>query len=620
MSPVFWPFWRRKPRSQLPDEHATATANPNIPIAPLDTSAASSTHPPRELELHVRGDAAQAPPPAPPSRFAATTSGSRPAPSLITPERPEHPEHLEHPEHRRPGRRRADPDSRITTPNPFPPSSSPTQTPARDKPANRRLKAPSQQPAYPLASLNRPAEPAAAAVAALSPPQPSVHGQVYKPSLVQSPFRPRTKATTDPAHRLRRLPAARLWNPTNSTPRLPQPRKRRPSSPPIPALPLKHPALDRSLDIRDPVTTGAGDYPLLTLSEQRRSRYSQSTPVSFQLELGETSDHRISLPRSVRASYEGKRSVHRTSTHLEATAEQQVNDQHAQEASVAYLSAKSKGKQKATMAPESEDARRPYSKDLERGPDVMDHRASNISNGEGIGSALSSSNSSIMGDDVQPDAGEEWGPQHPCFPHLNAHVPLDSVEYATTRIIRVKRDWLVAGDLAPTFSNLYPEILDPAGVSEQEFRRVIEKLNGELIPIFDPFTFRNMLDSVLGLVTGWLWDDFGLTAAKSRLHNLEKWIEKWNQEMEKTMASEEGIIPPKLISLRQTGYMTVSVVHAVISPSYYFLTTCSSLTYRYRIPRLLQHQVPSARASRRLPYRWSQLLLSPLDDLGCIHN
>ncbi|EFY93375.1 hypothetical protein J3458_007172 [Metarhizium acridum] len=564
MSPVFWPFWRRKPRSQLPDEHTTA--NTTIPIGPLDTSAAS-THPPREPHaqtllgpdpasqtsqgVDVRGDAAQAPPPAPPlappSPIAATTSGSRPAPSLITPERPEH---------RRP-RGRADPDS-LTTPIPFPPSSSPTQTPARDKPANRRLKAHSQQPAYPLASLDHAAEPAAAAVAALNPPQPSVHGQVYKSSLIQSPFRPRTRATTDPAHRLRRLPAARLWNPTNSTPRLPPPQKRRPSSPPFPALPLKHPALDRSLDIRDPVTTGAGDYPLLTLSEQRRSRYSQSTPLGFQLELGGTSDHRISLPRSVRASYEGKRSVHRTSTHLGATAEQ-GHDQHIEEASVAYPSAKSKGKQKATMAPESEDARRPYSKDLERGPDVMDHRASNISAGEGIGSALSSSNSSIMGEDVQPDAGEEWGPQHPCFPHLNPHVPLDSVEYATTRIIRVKRDWLVAGDLAPTFSNLYPEILDPAGVSEQEFRRVIEKLNGELIPVFDPFTFRNVLDSVLGLVTGWLWDDFGLTAAKSRLNNLEKWIERWNQEMEKTMASEEGIIPPKLIPLRQTGYMTLDI-------------------------------------------------------------
>jgi hypothetical protein len=197
----------------------------------------------------------------------------------------------------------------------------------------------------------------------------------------------------------------------------------------------------------------------------------------------------------------------------------------------------------------------------------MDPRVSNVSAGDGIGSALSSSNSSIMGDDVQADAGEEWGPQHPCFPHMNPHVPLDSVEYATTRIIRVKRDWLLAGDLAPTFSNLYPEILDPAGVSEQEFRRIIEKLNGELIPIFDPFTFRNLLDSVLGLVTGWLWDDFGLTAAKSRLNGLEKWIEKWNQEMEKTMSPEEGTVLPKLISLRQTGYMTVSGTCAVLSPT-----------------------------------------------------
>lgn len=210
------------------------------------------------------------------------------------------------------------------------------------------------------------------------------------------------------------------------------------------------------------------------------------------------------------------------------------------------------------MAPlEIEDTRRSYSRDLERGPDIMDPRVSNVSAGDGIGSALSSSNSSIMGEDVQPDGGAEWGPQHPCYPHLNAHVPVGSLEYATTRVIRVKRDWLVAGDLAPTFSNLYPEILDPAGVSEQEFRRIIEKLNGELVPIFDPFSFRNMLDSVLGLVTGWLWDDFGLTAAKARLNNLEKWIEKWNQEMEKTMSSDEGTVPPKLISLRQTGYMTV---------------------------------------------------------------
>jgi hypothetical protein len=163
-----------------------------------------------------------------------------------------------------------------------------------------------------------------------------------------------------------------------------------------------------------------------------------------------------------------------------------------------------------------------------------------------------------MGDPDQPqDAGEEWGPQHPCYPHLNPHVPVDSPEYVNTRIIRIRRDWLLEGDLAPTFSNLYPEILDPAGVSEQEFRRVVEKLNAELVPTFTPYSWRNIVDGVLGVATGWLWEDFGLTGVKTRLRNLEKWIEQWNLEMEKTVGADEGVIPPKIVPLRQTGYMTV---------------------------------------------------------------
>jgi hypothetical protein len=215
-----------------------------------------------------------------------------------------------------------------------------------------------------------------------------------------------------------------------------------------------------------------------------------------------------------------------------------------------------KGKGKEIMTTDQEEPVRSYSKDLERGPDILDPRHSNVS-GDGIGSALSSSNSSIMGEEVQPDVGEEWGPQHPCYPHLNPHVPVNSPEYNNTRIIRIRRDWLLEGDLAPTFSNLYPEILDPAGLSEQEFRRVIEKLNGELVPIFSPYSWRNILDGALGLVTGWVWDDLGFTGVKSRLNKLEKWIEQWNQEMEKTAGTEEGAITPKLVSLRRTGYMTV---------------------------------------------------------------
>lgn len=219
-----------------------------------------------------------------------------------------------------------------------------------------------------------------------------------------------------------------------------------------------------------------------------------------------------------------------------------------------------KGKGKAIMSSSNDDhAPRGLSTDLERGPATLDprHSRSNPSLSGGIASAISSSNSSIIGDPDQPGLGDEWGPQHPCFPHLNPYVPVDSAEYKTTRIIRVRRDWLIAGDLGPAFSNMYPEILDPAGVSEQQFRRVIEKLNGSLIPIFNPYNWRNILDGILGVLSAWVWEDMGMTNVKTKLNELETWIEKWNTEMEKTIGSEDGAIAPKIISLRRTGYMSL---------------------------------------------------------------
>ncbi|KAG7129038.1 hypothetical protein HYQ44_005272 [Verticillium longisporum] len=367
-----------------------------------------------------------------------------------------------------------------------------------------------------------------------SPPAPtapvhrrfeSTRGAAYIPHepFVQSPFLSKASATP---RRLRRLSgAARLWNPTNSTPRRPtenKQRRRRPSTPPPANVPLSHPALDNSTDPADPVSTGAGHYPLLTLPELRQSRRSGSGRGSLQFDHRGNSDHRISLPRSVRHSYDEKRA---TSSNPSPVDPEQASAGSVQPQEV------DKGKGKAIMTPQPDEQQRGYSRDLERGPDIMDSRRhSNLSAGDGIGSAVSS-DSSIMGEEVG-DMGEEWGPQHPCYPHLNPHVPVDSAEYQNTRIIRVRRDWLIEGDLAPTFSNLYPEILDPAGLSEQEFRRVIEKLNGELIPIFNPYDWRNIVDSMLGLVTGWLWDDFGLTG---------------------------GASAPKLIPLRRTGYMTLDI-------------------------------------------------------------
>ncbi|TFB05620.1 hypothetical protein CCMA1212_002029 [Trichoderma ghanense] len=411
------------------------------------------------------------------------------------------------------------------------------------------------------ASVPAPASATATASASRQPARPGPSKASHNPASHKrnqhSIFR--TLATSGEAPtRLQRLSSARLWNPTNSTPRSPSnSHKRRPSSPIELPVRLQHPALDQSTNTADPNVTGAGDYPLLTLTEHRQARHSSSTPISFQFDLSGTDNKRISLPSSVRASYDERRSQTLSPTRFDR--QSRTSGDFTGESPPPTQTPKA-DKGKGIMLPENDESGQSYARDLERGPDVLDHRRfSNISLGDGIGSAISSSNSSIMGEEVQPDLGESWGPQHPCFPHLNPHVPPDSAEYAKTRIIRIRRDWLLQGDLAPTFSNLYPEILDPAGIPEPEFRRIIDKLNKELIPAFDPYNPRNMIDAFLGLVTGWLWDDFGLTGIKSRLNNLEAWIENWNREKEKTTPSEEGILPPKLISLRRTGYMTLDI-------------------------------------------------------------
>lgn len=293
--------------------------------------------------------------------------------------------------------------------------------------------------------------------------------------------------------------------------------------------------------------------------EEKRSRSRSSLAPSPQNEQGTEAGPSSGRPPPVQevetdlGSHEDGRSLRRGRTNLDVPATVPSTT----ETTSRHLD---KGKGKAVMAADDEpeqQAGASFDRDLEQGPEP--HRKSSISSlDDGIGSAISSSDSSIMGDPDAPADDEEWGPQHPCFPHLNPHVPIDSPEYVNTRIIRIKRDWLLEGDLAPTFSNMYPEILDPAGLSEPEFRRVIDKLNSELVTTFKPSNFRNVMDGVLGLLTGWLWDDLGFTYAKSRLARLERWIERWNQEMEKTVGGDDNIIPPKIMPLRQTAYMTVS--------------------------------------------------------------
>ncbi|KAL1868451.1 hypothetical protein Daus18300_005883 [Diaporthe australafricana] len=434
------------------------------------------------------------------------------------------------------------------------------------------------------------------------PPRQHHHQRFQSQSYLQqqSPFRIRDPSTTPQQH-IRQVSAGRLWNPTNSTPRFlleSPPRHRRPSTPTPPTVPIPYPALDVSLPS---VNLGGalaitGDTPLLTLSEQREGRNTPSGPRNSLQIGGDT----ISLPRSVRHSYDEKRKSKGTLTPSPTFPEESSEETEAgpstrppravQEVdfaqtgavprlrrrderinphvTVTELSSQSsfqkldKGKGKAVMTASDETEQQQaasFDRDLERGPDDHERRDSTGSIGDGIGSAISSSNSSILGDPDEQADDDEWGPQHPCFPHLNPHVPVDSSEYVNTRIIRIKRDWLLEGDLAPTFSNMYPEILDPAGLSEVEFRRVIDKLNSELVPIYNPYNLRNIVDGVLGLVTGWLWEDFGLTGAKARLAKLERWLERWNKEMEKTAGGDDNIVPPKIVPLRQTAYMTLDI-------------------------------------------------------------
>jgi len=115
---------------------------------------------------------------------------------------------------------------------------------------------------------------------------------------------------------------------------------------------------------------------------------------------------------------------------------------------------------------------------------------------------------------------------------------------------------MLAGDLAPGFSNLYPEILDPAGLSESEYRRVVEKLNGELGGTLNPWGWENIVDGLVGLLTGWVWDDMGLTGAKAQLRKTEKWIEEWNSSVGRWDGEGSGV---RIVPLRRTGYMNLDI-------------------------------------------------------------
>ncbi|KAF2176772.1 hypothetical protein K469DRAFT_698218 [Zopfia rhizophila CBS 207.26] len=320
-----------------------------------------------------------------------------------------------------------------------------------------------------------------------------------------------------------RSPASRLWNPVNSSPRTLA----------LPNVPVQHPQIGegapRSTDGRD-------EYPLLTLPEQRRSRQSPA-PSSLVVERstrGDSGRTSIGLPRDRRSlPIDSQPPTPKLPMPME------------------QLAAPAAGIDDVPIPgpnPEDPEAGVKPTKPVSNRVSLPLSRPTSM-HSQRLGTASAHGEREADADD---NASEyPWGPSHPCFPHPNPHVPLDSPLHDTTRIIRIKRDWMVAGDLAPTFANVYPEILDPL-ILEDTFRDIIKKVNDELIATFNPMSFRAWLDTIMGIATFWLWDDAGLTAVKRRLAALEKWLDVWNRKV----GEKEGV---RIIPLRRTGYLTVGL-------------------------------------------------------------
>ena len=364
-----------------------------------------------------------------------------------------------------------------------------------------------------------------------------------------------------------RQPASRLWNPVNSSPRALQienPPPPPPLPPPVPAVAVAPQAqaapreeyypnlpIERDFGARD---QARDEYPLLTLPERRLSRQSQ-VPSSLAVERSTGEDSAcisgrtsIGLPRDRRSQPPTPRfAMASTADARDSASPVQHNDKDVE-------------------------AGRNQPATLSRASLPTSHRTS-----------MGSHDDDGDDDDDDDDAASEfpWGPSHPCFPHPNPHVPLDSELYNTTRIIRIKRDWMMKGDLAPTFANLYPEILDPL-ILEDDFRTLIKHINDMLIAAFDPFTFRACLDTVMGVATFWLWEDAGLTGVKKQLAELERWIEDWNRDVGVTEAV-------RIIPLRRTGYLTVRIR--------------ISFSHRAALTNILPARHPNTRSSSRPRYR-----------------
>lgn len=430
-----------------------------------------------------------------------------------------------------------------------------------------------------------------------------------------------------PSDRLLRLQleaqrTAKLWNPSNSTPRRPKTEARsnltgyqsqytsRPRTKREPAVPLKHPQLrgdqvedEEYIDLEAQTCRNnkgkgkevAGSYPLLSLKEQRNSKQGLARP-SLQVELSDRSIRGLGrtspLPRGLsldklrneslqpqtdrKGKGKGKATESYPAAHLKtsimAEVEERQKSSHGHAPSHSFSTGGAlDGMAQAVGLSEPKPTHQP--------PPVVHHdngyqaQQSHHQHNHSLASSSTDSVAHSIPPSLSPST-VPWGPAHPCYPHPNPHVPMNSDKYEKTRVIRIPRDYMAAGDLYPQYSSLFPELLMEAGIGEEKFRECIARINRVLMEVYMPAgvsgvvkaqngqnggnisgnrSGRNFLDGVLGLLTGWLWDDTGLLGIKSGVERVEGVIRAFNKELE-----HEGK-DARWISLRGTAYLSLDI-------------------------------------------------------------
>ena len=84
--------------------------------------------------------------------------------------------------------------------------------------------------------------------------------------------------------------------------------------------------------------------------------------------------------------------------------------------------------------------------------------------------------------------------------------------------------------------------------------------------MFNPLNRRNWVDGVLGVLSGWVWEDLGETEVKKGTRRMEAVIEEWNRSMARNADRNGGggggggeETEVKAIPLRRTGYMSLDI-------------------------------------------------------------